>query len=110
MLVMWTTEYPADPIRELVCSQQTVGFYGLALAVYPLGLDGVQPRTLLGQKAAYDPHSAAAILDVAIVLAEPAPDLLGDVPGGVVPEIRSRTFFPLASSFSKHHPRNCVVI
>src|SRR5215210_343892 len=86
MLVMWTTEYPADPIRELVCSQQTVGFYDLALAVYPLGLDGVQPRTLLGQKAAYDPHSAAAVLDAAIVLAEPAPDLLGDVPGGVVPD------------------------
>src|SRR5215204_6204785 len=87
MLVMWTTQYPADPIRELVCSQQSVGFYHLALAVYPLGLDGVQPRTLLGQKAAYDPHSAAAVLDAAIVLAEPAPDLLGDVPGGgVVPD------------------------
>src|SRR5215211_5144869 len=86
MLAMWTTEYPADPIRELACSQQTVGFYDLALAVYPLGLDGVQPRTLLGQKAAYDPHSAAAVLDAAIVLAEPAPDLLGDVPGGVVPD------------------------
>src|SRR5918993_962265 len=86
MLVMWTTEYPADPIRELVCSQQTLGFYDLALAVYPLGLYGVKPRTLLGQKAAYDPHSAAAVLDTAIVLAEPAPDLLGDVPGGVVPD------------------------
>jgi len=86
MLIMRTTKHPANPIRKLVCSQQTVGLYNLVLAVYPLGLDGVKPRALLGQKAAHDPHSFAASLDLAIVSSEPAPDLLGDVPGSVVPD------------------------
>jgi len=42
------------------------------------------PRALLGQKAGYDPHSFAAVFDTAVVGAEPASDLLGDVPARVV--------------------------
>jgi len=37
MLVVPTTEDPAYPVCEFVSSQQSVGFYYLALAVYPLG-------------------------------------------------------------------------
>src|SRR5919112_1185332 len=58
----------------------------LALAVYPLGLYGIEPRTLLGQKAAHYPHSAPAVLDFSVVRSEPAPDLPGDVEGSVVPD------------------------
>ena len=47
MLIMRTTEDPANPVCKLVSSQQTLGLYDLALAVYPLGLDRVQPRALL---------------------------------------------------------------
>src|SRR5215218_4108166 len=88
MLVMLTTEDPANSIGELVSSQQSVGCDDLALAVYPLGLYGIEPRTLLGQKAAHDPHSsfATALLDFSVVLSEPAPDLFGDVPARVVPD------------------------
>src|SRR5215208_5846820 len=86
MLVMRTIEDPANPIGEFVGAQQPVGFDYFALAMNPLGLYGVQPRTLLGQQATHDPHSASAVLDAAIVLAEPAPHLLGDVPAGVVPD------------------------
>src|SRR5215208_1958581 len=88
MLVMRTTEDPTDPIRELVSSQQPVGLHDLALSVYPLWLDGVQPRTLLGQKTTHDPHPsfAAALLDFSVVSSEPAPHLPGDVPGSVVPD------------------------
>src|SRR5215213_4463069 len=86
MLVMRTIEYPAHPIRELISSQQPVGLHDLALSVYPLGLYGVQPRTLLGQKTPHDPHPASALLDSAVVSSEPAPDLPGDVPAGVVPD------------------------
>ena len=71
MLVMRTTENPADPLCEFVGAQQTVGLYHLALAVHPLGLYGVQPRAPLGQKAAYDPHSLAAAFDLAVVTAAP---------------------------------------
>src|ERR687897_1176799 len=86
MLVMWTTKYPANSVCELVSSQQSVGFYDLALGVYPLGLYGIEPRTLLGQQAAHDPHSAPAVLEFSVVRSEPAPDLFGDVPASVVPD------------------------
>jgi hypothetical protein len=36
--------------------------------------------------AAYDPHSTATVFDAAVMLAEPASDLLGDMPTGVVSE------------------------
>jgi hypothetical protein len=90
MLVMRTTENPADPVGELVSAQQTVGLDHFALAVNPFGLYSVQPRALLGQQAAYDPHSsfAAALFDLLAVMfsEEPAPELLGDVPACVVPD------------------------
>ena len=73
---MWTTNNPAYPIGKLIGSQQPVGLDHLALAVYPLRLDGVEPRTLLGQKAAYDPHSLFAPFDFSVVRSEPAPDSL----------------------------------
>jgi hypothetical protein len=50
MLVMRTTKDPTDPIRKLISSQKTLRFHDLALAVYPLWLDGVEPRTLLRQR------------------------------------------------------------
>src|SRR3712207_1362996 len=89
MLVMRIAKDPANPLCELVSAQKTLGFDHFALAVNPLlRLDGVQPRTLLGQKAAYNPYSsfAAALFDLAIVFSEPAPDLFGDVPACVVPD------------------------
>src|SRR5829696_3851906 len=88
MLVMRTTEDPTDPIRKLVGSKQPVWLEDLALAVYPLRLDGVEPRTLLRKKAAHDPHSsfAAALLDFSVVSSQPAPDLPGDMPARVVPD------------------------
>src|SRR5215207_886103 len=86
MLVMRTSEDSTDSVGEFVGAQQTVGLYNLALAVDPLGLDGVQPRALLWQQAAYDSHSFAALSDLAVMFTEPPPDLFGDVPAGVVPD------------------------
>src|SRR5215208_2962955 len=86
MLVMRTIEDPTDPVGKLVSAQESVGFDHLPLAVYPFGLDGVQPRILLGQQTAYDPHPLAALLDSAIMSSEPAPELPGDMPTCVVPD------------------------
>src|SRR3712207_5567766 len=94
MLVMRTTEHPAYPLGKLVGSKQPVGFYDLALAVYPLWFYGVEPRTLLRKQAAHDPHSLAALFDAAVVRTEPAPDLPGDVPASVIPDEQQ----PLLSS------------
>src|SRR3712207_6426142 len=96
MLVMWTIEDPANSVGELVSAQKTVGLDHLPLAVHPLRLDGVQPRALLGQKAAYDPHAFVALSDLAIMLAEPAPDLFGDLPACIVPDQKHNL---LANSF-----------
>src|SRR4051812_30656715 len=86
MLVMRTTEDSTDPVGEFISAQQPLGLYHFALAVNPFGLYRIQPRTLLGQKAAYDPYSLATLFDLAIVLAEPAPHLAAYVPACVVPD------------------------
>jgi len=58
MFVMRTVEDSADSLGQLVSSEQPVGLDHLALAMDPLGLYyWIEPRTLLGQKAAYDPHA-----------------------------------------------------
>jgi hypothetical protein len=59
---MRTTENLTDPVSELIRTQQTIGLEYLALAVDPLGLYRVQPRTLLRQQAADDPYSFTAAL------------------------------------------------
>ena len=86
MFVVRTVEDSADPICQLVCREQPIGLYHLSLAVYPLGLYGVQPRALDGQKAAYDPHSRASSFDITVVRSDPPPDLSAYVPGSVVPD------------------------
>src|SRR5215207_2687171 len=83
---MRTVEDRADPICQLVSRQQPLGLYDLALAVDPLGLHRVEPRALLGQKAAYDPHSTAAVFDCSVVRGDPPSELFGDVPASVVPD------------------------
>src|SRR3712207_9576608 len=93
---MRTIEDPADPIGQLVSREQPVRLYNLALAVYPLGLYGVQPRALLGQKAAYDPHSAATLFDSAVVRGDPFSKPFGRGPASVVPDQNPP---PLACSF-----------
>ena len=101
MLVMRTTEDPAYPVCEFVSSQQSVGFYDLALCVYPFGLDGVQPRTLLRKKATHDPYSPSALFDFSVVPSEPLSDLPGDMPTGVIPDEKQDSlasrFEPLAT-------------
>jgi len=79
MLIMRTTENSAYPIRLLTCSQQPVRLDDLALAVYPPGLYGVEPRTLFWQKTAYDTHSgfAPTLFYTAVMFTKSAPDLFG---------------------------------
>jgi hypothetical protein len=110
MLVVRTIESPTNSVSEFVSSQQSIGLYDPALAVYPLGLYGVKPRTLLGQKAAYDPHPLAALLDLAVVSSQPAPELSLEMCQLALSQMRTTTFLPRASSFSEHHERNRVVM
>ena len=110
MLVMRTIEDTTNPLGKFVCSKQSIGLYHFSLAVHPLGLYGVQPRTPLGQKTTHDPHSTAALLDAAVVFSEPAPYLLLEMCQLALSQMRTNTFLPRAWSFSQFHSRNWVVI
>src|SRR3954453_1515681 len=50
-------EGQTHPLRQLMSAEQTIDLRDTALAVHPLGLYRVQPRALLRQVAAYDPHA-----------------------------------------------------
>src|SRR5215210_2454811 len=83
---MRTVEDHAYSLSQLVSCEESVGLDHLALGMNPLGLNRVEPRALFGQKAAYDPHSFATVFDFPVVRGNPLCDLLGDVPGSVVPD------------------------
>jgi hypothetical protein len=91
---MRTIEDRAYALGQLVSREQSVGLDHLAFAMNPLGLHRVEPRALLGQKAANDPHSKAAVFDFPVVRGDPLSDLFGDVPRSVVPDQHPN---PLAS-------------
>src|SRR5215211_7032625 len=86
MFVVRTVEDPADALGQLVGCEQPIGLDHLALAVNPPGLYRIEPRALLGQKAAYDPHAPAALFDRSVVRSDPLSNLVAYVPAGVVPD------------------------
>src|SRR5947209_20436749 len=52
----------------------------------PARFQGVQPRALDGQLTGEDAYASALLLDLPIVLPDPALHCLATVPGGVVPD------------------------
>jgi hypothetical protein len=113
MLVVLTTEDPADPICELISTEQPLGLCDFAFAINPLGLDRIEPRALGRHKAGNYAHPSFAttfVFDSAVVGADPASQLSAFVPGGTLSQIRSRAFLPLCLSLWQHQERNCVVM
>jgi hypothetical protein len=86
MRVMRTVKGSTDAICQVVGAEQAVGFHHPSLAVDPLRLYRIEPRTLFRQQATYDPHPSAAPSDLPVVGGEPLSDLLGGVPRSVVPD------------------------
>src|ERR671911_2682345 len=86
MLVMWTVKGSADAICQFVGAEQAVGFHHPSLAVDPLRLYRIEPRTLLGKQAGQDAYPAPALLDLPVVRGYPLSDLFGGVPRSVVPD------------------------
>src|ERR671912_2485495 len=95
MRLMGTAEDPADPICELVSTEQPLGFCDLPLAVNPLGFYGVKPRTLGWQVARDYAYSTAAFFDLAVVGADPVAHPTAFVPGGVIPDQEQGLLAPL---------------
>ena len=108
--LMVTAEDLADPVGKFMSREHPIGLDRLAFAMDPPGLYRVEPRALLGKKAAYYAHSATAFFDLPVVGGDPAFNELALVPGGIVSQTNSRAFLPNSSSFFKLHLRNCVVM
>ena len=98
MLVVRTTEDPADPVGELVSAEQSLGLCDLAFGVDPLGLDRVEPRALDGQRARYYPNPPAAGFNPAVVGGDPTSHLVAFVPACVIPDQKQGLFAPRLES------------
>src|SRR5687767_14878996 len=110
MLVMRTTEDPADSVGELISAKRSLGLRDLAFAVDPLGLYRIEPRALGGQRARYYPNPQAAGFDLAVVGVDPDSHLSWLLCQLALSQISSRASLPLASSLWQLHWRNCVVM
>src|SRR5919112_106086 len=86
MLVVRTSECRANPICQLVGTQQTVRLDHLPLAVNPFGLYRIEPWASLGQQTGDYPHSPPTLLDSPVVRSDPTPDLAAYVPACVLPD------------------------
>src|SRR4029453_18075713 len=95
MLFVSTTEDFANPLGELVSTEQPLGLDYLAFGVDPLGLYGVEPRALGGQQTRHYPHPTAVTFDTAVVGTDPASDLMAFVPACVVPDEKQSLLSPL---------------
>lgn len=75
-----------DPLSQFAGRQQASWFNHSALAMDPLGLDGVQPGTLLGQQEGKNAYACTRLLDLLVVLSDPCAHHLAHVPGGMIPD------------------------
>src|SRR5262245_12948647 len=75
-----------DALHHLLRTEQSVWFNDGAFPMYPLGLNGIQPRTFTRQPASYEAYPLSRLLDCTIVVPQPRPDLVADVPRRVVPD------------------------
>ena len=94
MRLVGTSESSADPIGELVSTEQSLGLEHLAFTVNPLGLDGVEPRALGGQEARYDSYPTASVLGFPVMGGDPASDLSALMPACVVPDKKQSLLAP----------------
>ena len=93
-----TSVVGTNALSELASGKQSIPLDDLALAVDPLGLNGIEPGTFGGQVQGQDANTFAQLLDLLVVCSDPLLDLFGDVPGGVVERLSSQWLFPRVSN------------
>jgi hypothetical protein len=96
MLFVSTAEDFANPLGELVSTEQPLSLNYLAFAVNPLGLYCIEPRALGSQQTWHYPDPMAAGFDTAVVGADPASDLMAFMPACVVPDEKQSLLAPLS--------------
>ena len=84
-------------LHDLRRTEQPVGFDDGAFPMHPLGLNGMQPGALTRQATHQDAHPLSRLLHLVVVLPPPGPDLVADVPRGVIPDQEAGAY-PLGRS------------
>src|SRR5215208_2928849 len=109
MLVMRTTEDPADPLSKLVSAKQSLGLCDLALPWIHLGSIALSHGLLVGNRHATirSPWPLALTSRLWAVIQPLTSWLLCQE---ALSQIRSRASLPLWWSLWQHHPRNRVVM
>src|SRR5829696_9680244 len=107
MLFVSTAEDLANPVGELVSTQQPLGLNYLAFAVNPLRLYCVEPRALGGQQTRHYPEPMAAGFDLAVVSGDPASHLMAFMPGGIVPDKKQSLLAPLVEPVAAPPKKPC---
>ena len=79
-----------DALHDLLRTEQPVRFDDRPFPMHPLGLNGIQPGAFTRQPARHDAHALSCLLHLVIVLAQPRPDLVADVPRRIVPDQQHR--------------------
>src|ERR687884_1993462 len=75
-----------DPLPDLLCTEQSIGFDDRPFPVYPLGLNRIQPGAFTRQATRQDAYPMPSLLHLAVVLPQPGTHLVADVPRRVVPD------------------------
>ena len=73
-----------DSLHDFAEGEDTIRFNDSPLAMQPLGLNRVQPRTL-GRQATDDQTTTTVLFDLTVVLSQPLANLKTDVPGSIIP-------------------------
>jgi hypothetical protein len=105
-----TSEGRADSICQLVGVEQSVGFDHLAFAVDPLGLDRVEPRTLLGQQrqvTILTPEPLTLTSRLCLPIQRRTSRLMCQL---ALSQINTQTFLPMAANFSEHHSKKRLAL
>ena len=73
-------------LSQLLCGKQPVGFNDGALAMDPLGFNGVEPGTFGRQKARQDADALALSFHLRVMFADPGADELAHMKGAHCPK------------------------
>src|SRR5215213_8941515 len=107
MLFVSTAEDFANPLSELISTEQPLGLNYLAFAMNPLGLYRVEPGALCGQQRRHYPDPMAAGFDTAVVGADPASDLMALVPTSVGPDEKQGLLTPMLEPVTAPREKLC---
>src|SRR4029453_11371841 len=89
-----------DTRNQLSCRKLAFGLHNRPLPVNPMRLNAIQPWAFGRQLADEDSHSFLSFC-FSVVCPDPAPDRLGEVPRGIIPD-NQQSFLPFFCQLPQH--------